>query len=53
MHLYPFQICNEWDKREILTDKKILACGFGIGLSWGITNLYIKTNTYISPVLEI
>lgn len=46
----PLTLCDTFGK-EKNSRKKILMCGFGIGLSWGVTNTEIDTDT-IYPIIE-
>ena len=46
----PLLLCDYYGERACGV-KSILACGFGIGLAWGVTSFEIDTN-YIYPVIE-
>ena len=47
----PLTICDAFGSEEYASEKRILMCGFGIGLSWGITNVTIDTSS-VFPVIE-
>ena len=46
----PLTICNYFGNNA-QGIKHILASGFGIGLSWGITSFYLDTSRVL-PILE-
>lgn len=46
----PLMICNYYkDKSNI--EERILCCGFGVGLSWGVTSFEIQADS-VFPILE-
>ena len=46
----PLTLCDAFGK-ESSGMKNALMCGFGIGLSWGVTNAVIDTD-YVYPIVE-
>ena len=46
----PLTLCDAFGKSEVVR-KHVLMSGFGIGLSWGVTNAVIDTDT-VFPVIE-
>lgn len=46
----PLTLCDVYGKEDA-GKKRMLMCGFGIGLSWGVTNAIIDTR-YIFPVIK-
>ena len=46
----PLTLCDAFGNADA-GKKKVLMCGFGIGLSWGVTNAVIDTNT-VFPIIE-
>ena len=46
----PLTLCDAFGK-ESSGKKNALMCGFGIGLSWGVTNAVIDTD-YVFPIVE-
>ncbi len=46
----PLTLCDALGKSEVVR-KHVLMSGFGIGLSWGVTNAVIDTDT-VFPVIE-
>lgn len=47
----PLTICVEL-RNKIKTTSNIIACGFGVGLSWGTVNFNLSKNTYLN-IIEI
>ena len=48
----PLTIASELGPSHSYSEKKILACGFGVGLSWG-SSIFDLSETLIFPLLEI
>lgn len=47
----PLTICLEKEKRKLAGKKKVLLCGYGIGLTWGIIVLDLDMDV-ILPIIE-
>lgn len=47
----PLTLCDLYGASDEGDKKKILASGFGIGLSWGVTTFYVKPKN-IFPIIE-
>ena len=47
----PLTICLEKEKQELVGKKKVLLCGYGIGLTWGIILLDIDMDVVL-PIAE-
>jgi 3-oxoacyl-[acyl-carrier-protein] synthase-3 len=47
----PITMSKEFYERGITGKKKLLLCGFGIGLSWGINVIEVNAND-VMPVIE-
>lgn len=47
----PMVICDTYGNDDQNKDIKFLMCGFGVGLSWGVTSATINTND-ILPIIE-
>ncbi len=46
----PLMLCNYYgDKTDVR--EHVLSCGFGVGLSWGITSFFIDSD-YVFPITE-
>lgn len=49
----PITMCHEWHCRRPLSGKqRLLTCGFGIGLSWGIVEMTVDGTTFL-PVEDL
>ena len=46
----PLTLCDTFGKADV-GKLNVLMCGFGIGLSWGVTNAVIDTK-YLFPIIE-
>lgn len=46
----PLTLCDRYGMQDNLEKARILACGFGIGLSWGIASFYISPQN-ILPII--
>lgn len=47
----PLTICDKYGDDNSREKKRVLSCGFGIGLSWGIASFQINTDS-ILPIIE-
>lgn len=47
----PLTLCDYYGKVNSDSEQKVLACGFGIGLSWGISSFAINAKD-IFPIIE-
>lgn len=47
----PMVICDKYGVDEANRDIKMLMCGFGVGLSWGVCTATINTND-VYPIIE-
>ena len=49
----PLTVCHKLKSAIQQEPRKIVACGFGIGLSWATLAMELGPDTYISDVLEV
>lgn len=47
----PLALCDYYGNQQIDSAQKVLACGFGVGLAWGVTSLEINP-LYVYPITE-
>ena len=47
----PLTICDKYGADDLNEEKKVLACGFGIGLSWGVAAFSVNSGD-IFPIVE-
>lgn len=47
----PLTICDKYGNEKEEIQRSIFSCGFGIGLSWGITTFYINQKDVL-PIIE-